>query len=110
MTKITFNTTSSLDNDLKRHEQMGVSPRLRQIHERYQTLVHENMPDVSSDEINLLKQLCAENEVNSDFIRYLQFELEKSAIAETPEGRALLDKVRAMSYTQRLALIEFLGF
>lgn len=87
----------------------SLSARLAEIAERY-ALVCEEPPELSDQERHLLGNTLSGSVVDPMLIKYLHDEIEDSDAGTPEECRELAHKVRHLSYAQRIALIEKLGF
>lgn len=87
----------------------SLSQRLGEIVERYQ-LACSQMPAISDREISILGDALSGSLVEPLLVKHLADELEDSDAGDPSEIHDLAARVRDMSYAQRLALIESLGF
>jgi len=87
----------------------SLSARLAEIAERYQ-LVCSKPPELTDDERQLLGNTLSGSFIEPLLIKHLDAELEDSDAGDTSALRDLAAKIREMSYAERVALIESIGF
>ncbi|MCD6006891.1 hypothetical protein [Halomonas sp. IOP_31] len=87
----------------------SLSARLAEIAERYQ-LACSQAPALADDERQLLGNTLSGSYIEPLLIKHLDAELEDSDAGDPSALRDLAARVRSMSYAQRVALIESLGF
>lgn len=86
----------------------SLSARLAEIAERY-ALVCEEPPELTEQERHLLGNTLSGSVVEPLLIKYLEHEIQDSDAGDQAELDALAARVRAMSYAERVALVESLG-
>ena len=90
-------------------EGQSLSVRLATIAERYE-LVCSQPPELTDDERHLLGGVLSGTFIEPLLIKHLDSELEDSDAGDPSELRDLAARVRDMSYAERVAMIESLGF
>lgn len=90
-------------------EGRSLSARLATIAERY-ALICSQAPTLNDQERHLLGNTLSGSLVEPLLIKHLDDELEDSDAGDLSALRDLAARVRAMSYAERVALIESLGF
>jgi hypothetical protein len=90
-------------------EGQSLSQRLAEIAERYQ-LACSQVPALTDQERHLLGNTLSGSLVEPLMIKHLDAELEDSDAGDPSALRDLAARVRGMSYAERVALIESLGF
>lgn len=87
----------------------SLSARLAEIAERYQ-LACSQAPALTDDERPLLGNTLSGSFVEPLLIKHLDAELEDSDAGDPSALRDLAARVRGMSYAERVAMVEALGF
>ncbi|SDJ88570.1 hypothetical protein [Billgrantia gudaonensis] len=87
----------------------SLSARLATIAERYE-LACSQPPELTDDERQLLGSTLSGTLLEPLMIKYLDREIEDSNAGDPSELRDLAARVREMSYAERVAMIESLGF
>lgn len=95
-----------VDNLGERHT---LSQRLATIAERYE-LTCSQPPELTETERQLISTTLSGSLVEPLLIKHLDSELEDSDAGDPSEIRDLAARVRTMSYADRVAMIESLGF
>ena len=90
-------------------ENQTLSQRLATIAERYE-LACSQPPDLTDDERQLLGSTLSGTLLEPLMIKYLDAEIEDSDAGDPSALRDLAGRVRGMSYAERVAMIESLGF
>lgn len=109
--KVSITITPAMSADLERHETTGVSQRIRQWYERYNAIVKTEAIELTTEEAQVLGNVCSGSLVDNDFIRFLDMEIEDyEEYPDNPVAQELRDKIKAMSFSQRLATVERAGF
>lgn len=105
--KVTITLTPAMSTDLERHDGVGTSQRVRQWFERYNAIVKSEAMELTDEEAQMLGNICCGSLIDNDFVRFLDMEIEDyEEYPGNEAARALRDKVKAMSFTQRMATIE----
>lgn len=86
-----------------------LSARLATIAERY-ALVCRDVPELNERERHLLGNTLSGSFIEPLLIRHLDAEIEDSDAGDESELRDLAALVRDMTFAQRVALVESLGF
>jgi hypothetical protein len=106
-----FIPCASLRENLESRKE-GTSERINQIWERYRYLQSEKPIELSLDEIQVVMNICCGSIVDTIFIQCLDHEVYDSDDynEECEAAISLYEKLKSTTYSQRLALIEKLGF
>lgn len=101
-----FTPSPALRENLQANrEQHGVTGRLNMIWDRYALMLSQT-PAMSEREWWIFGNTLMGSYVEPLLIKHLDAELEDSHAGEPEERRRLADRVRNMSYGERIALIE----
>ncbi|TFH84957.1 hypothetical protein EQG41_19745 [Billgrantia azerbaijanica] len=90
-------------------EGQSLSARLATIAERYE-LACSQPPELTDAERQLLGSTLSGTLLEPLLIKYLDREIEDSDAGDPSELRDLAARIRVMSYAERVAMIENLGF
>jgi hypothetical protein len=90
-------------------EHQSLSQRLATIAERYE-LACSQPPELDDGERQLLGSALSGTLIEPLLIKHLDAEIEDSDVGDPTALRELAARVREMSYAERVALIERLGF
>ena len=110
-TMVAIRASSRIEADLGRFKSRA--GRVVDVYQRYLDICRDNAPPaLTNEQKQVLLNVLSGSLINSPFIRCLDMEIEDGddMIAGNEAAAQLLEMVRGMTFTQRCALIDSVGF